>query len=167
MGAPKNNHNGNKEITADSYIHIRVKRSDKANWVREANKNKCRYGGKLAPWVIETLNAEINKKEIKKMRVIKSIHMQGHELLDVTLGDEVSAKKITENNESYYEVYIGDECQDDYLMTNNINEHLVSYALSEDPIVSEGGGYFWGKKMHQLPEDIQQNILKKAGVNND
>ncbi len=65
MGAPQNNQNGKKEITSSSFLHIRVKQSDKANWVREANKNE---NAKLAPWVVETLNAEINKKERKKMK---------------------------------------------------------------------------------------------------
>jgi len=64
MGAPKNNQNGKKEITASSVLFVRVQQSDKTKWVKEANKNG---NGKLAPWVVETLNAEINKKKIKKM----------------------------------------------------------------------------------------------------
>ncbi len=55
MGAPKNNKNNKKEITAGSFLQLRVKRSDKAMWVKAAHKNG---NGKLAPWVVETLNAK-------------------------------------------------------------------------------------------------------------
>lgn len=62
MGAPKNNQNGKKDITASSVLYVRVKQSDKARWVREANKNK---NGKLAPWVVETLNAKCKTADSK------------------------------------------------------------------------------------------------------
>ena len=42
-----------KDETADSFLHIRVKRSDKAKWVRASP-------GKLSKWVIETLNDKCN-----------------------------------------------------------------------------------------------------------
>lgn len=58
MGAVKNNQNAKREITASSFIHIRVKTSDKANWVRTAQK---KGNGKLAPWVIDALNKKSNK----------------------------------------------------------------------------------------------------------
>lgn len=58
MGAIKNNQNAKREITASSFIHIRVKKSDKAIWVRTAQK---KGNGKLAPWVIDALNKKSNK----------------------------------------------------------------------------------------------------------
>ncbi len=49
-GAQKGNQNAVKDETADSQLVVRCKRADKALWVKAS-------GGKLAPWVIETLNA--------------------------------------------------------------------------------------------------------------
>lgn len=53
MPAPKNNTNAAKPARerADSILHIRVRRADKARWVRAASP------AKLAPWVIASLNA--------------------------------------------------------------------------------------------------------------
>ena len=42
----------NKE-NAESHLHIRVKRSDKAKWVRAAK------GMKLSAWVVKLLNREV------------------------------------------------------------------------------------------------------------
>ena len=55
MSAPRDNQNAAKESAdrADSHLHLRVTRRDKARWVRAARKSPTR---KLAPWVIAALN---------------------------------------------------------------------------------------------------------------
>ena len=54
MPAPAKNTNAVKSASgpADSHLHIRVPRADKASWVRAA------LGRKLSEWVIATLNRE-------------------------------------------------------------------------------------------------------------
>jgi predicted HicB family RNase H-like nuclease len=55
MGAPEDNKNAAKdsEERAESFLHIRARRADKARWVRAAQ----RAGKKLSDWVTELLNA--------------------------------------------------------------------------------------------------------------
>jgi hypothetical protein len=55
MAAPKNNQNAKQDETLSSFLHIRVNPKDKAKWVRASK------GGKLAPWVIKTLNNTADK----------------------------------------------------------------------------------------------------------
>jgi len=57
MSAPLQNTNAVKSGSgpADSHLHIRVPRADKARWVRAA----C--GSKLSEWVIAILNKGANK----------------------------------------------------------------------------------------------------------
>lgn len=43
------NKNASKEAKNDTHLHLRVNSEDKAAWVKAAD-------GKLAPWVIDTLN---------------------------------------------------------------------------------------------------------------
>jgi len=52
MSAPRKNTNAVKSGSgpADSHLHIRVPRADKARWVRAA------AGAKLSEWVIAALN---------------------------------------------------------------------------------------------------------------
>lgn len=45
----KGNKNAVKDDKADAHLHLRVKSSDKAAWVKAAK-------GKLSPWVIQKLN---------------------------------------------------------------------------------------------------------------
>jgi len=57
MSAPLKNTNAVKSSSgpADSHLHIRVPRADKARWVR------CADRGKLSEWVIAILNKGSNK----------------------------------------------------------------------------------------------------------
>jgi len=52
MSATKGNAHASKpaDERADSHLHIRVKRADKARWVKAAD------GRKLSAWVVESLN---------------------------------------------------------------------------------------------------------------
>lgn len=54
MAAPTNNKNAAKpaEMRAESDLHIRVQRADKAAWVKTAQMK----GQNLSRWVIDTLN---------------------------------------------------------------------------------------------------------------
>jgi hypothetical protein len=55
MGAPEENQNAAKDADekAASFLHIRARRTDKARWVKAAQ----RAGKKLSDWVTELLNA--------------------------------------------------------------------------------------------------------------
>ncbi|HET9374178.1 MAG TPA: hypothetical protein VFO40_04360 [Chthoniobacterales bacterium] len=55
MGAPTDNKNAAKDPDekAESFLHIRARRADKARWVRAAQ----RAGKKLSDWVTELLNS--------------------------------------------------------------------------------------------------------------
>jgi hypothetical protein len=54
MGAPEQNQNASKhsDEKAESFLHIRARRADKARWVKAAQ----RAGKKLSDWVTEILN---------------------------------------------------------------------------------------------------------------
>jgi len=58
MAAPTDNTNAVKSDSgpADSHLHIRVPRADKARWVHAA------AGGKLSEWVISNLNKSSKRK---------------------------------------------------------------------------------------------------------
>lgn len=56
-GKPSNARKPNDE-KAESYIHARCKTADKAAWVKAAQAKKM----KLTDWIIEVLNAAINKQ---------------------------------------------------------------------------------------------------------
>jgi len=53
MGEPQEDQNAKGSAPAESFLHIPVRREDKARWVRTAQ----RAGKKLADWVIDLLNA--------------------------------------------------------------------------------------------------------------
>jgi len=76
----------------DSKLVVRVKQSDKAAWVRAANK------GKLADWVIDTLNraSETCINEGKKMSIDYDSFVDS---LDDRWEDDRTAVQIKENNE--------------------------------------------------------------------
>ncbi len=70
MPAPEHNQNATKPAgqVADSFLHVRVKRSDKARWVRAANARarqdrQTDDRGNLAGWVIDTLNKATPKPD--------------------------------------------------------------------------------------------------------
>lgn len=50
-GAPLGSANAKKEIVAESFLHIRCKTADKAQWVKAAEGQ-----GGLSEWVKNTLN---------------------------------------------------------------------------------------------------------------
>ena len=50
------------ELKAESFIHARCKRSDKAKWVIAARHE----GMKLTEWIIRNLNEKSSKKEQEK-----------------------------------------------------------------------------------------------------
>ena len=102
-----------------------------------------------------------------KMKKIIGIHIQREELLGVTLGAKISFKKLKDDDGIFYEIYEGEECIDDYLITNKINDELKDFVIDKDLIVKEGGGKHWGQKFWQLPEKMQTEILKLAGFEND
>jgi hypothetical protein len=52
-GAPLGSANAKKEVVAESFLHIRCKRADKAQWVKAAQG-----AGGLSEWVKNTLNAK-------------------------------------------------------------------------------------------------------------
>lgn len=51
------NKNAEKEITASSFLHIRITPQEKISYVRQAQAE----GKKLSVWVLETLNSAVNK----------------------------------------------------------------------------------------------------------
>lgn len=51
------NKNAEKEITASSFLHIRITPQEKISYVRQAQVE----GKKLSVWVQETLNTAVNK----------------------------------------------------------------------------------------------------------
>jgi hypothetical protein len=53
-GAKVGNTNAKKEVNADSFLHLRCLKSDKAKWVKAAQSN-----GGLSAWVIKILNEKV------------------------------------------------------------------------------------------------------------
>lgn len=50
-GAPIGSANAKKEVVAESFLHIRCKKEDKAKWVKSAQGR-----GGLSAWVVDVLN---------------------------------------------------------------------------------------------------------------
>lgn len=74
MPAPLGNKNGQLPagLSADSFLHVRCRTSDKTQWVRAANRAvkqgriQADARGALAPWVIEQLNKAAEEQHISR-----------------------------------------------------------------------------------------------------
>ena len=95
------------------------------------------------------------------MKNIMSIEMANdNDIHQVSLGDEIT---ILKSEDGYFEVHDSDIACDNARSYHEAKRWAKEYAVNDGYIIVSGYGKRSGRKFWQLPERMQNKILKMAG----
>lgn len=93
------------------------------------------------------------------MKQITRIEMAGDtDLFAVITGDQLIINKLADDD---YVIVLNGEVIDEYHSQQDAEEDIIKYAIDDDMII-QGWGTHSGGKYWQLPEAIQEEIIKIA-----